>query len=86
MYVSEVVASSESLITFDVFVLDAGDTSYVWCGVTSRCPTLQTGSFGCFSELRREKSSTSAASEIVQLPRSSEAAHSWIPYRSGDWL
>ena len=36
--------------------------------------------FGCFSELRRAKSSMSAASEIVQLPRSSEVAHSWIPY------
>ena len=32
------------------------------------------------------KSSTSAAPEIVQLPRSSGATHSWIPYRSGAWL
>ena len=39
MYVTEVVASNESLATFDVFVLDAGDTSFVWGG--EQCSQLE---------------------------------------------
>ena len=39
MCVTKVVASSESLATFDVFVLDAGDTLYVWGG--EQCSQLE---------------------------------------------
>ena len=40
MYVTEVVASSESPATLDVvFVLDAGDTLYVWDG--EQCSKLE---------------------------------------------
>ena len=35
----DVVASSESLFAFDIFVLDAGDTSCVWR--SEQCPRLE---------------------------------------------
>ena len=40
MYVTKVVASSASLDTFDVFVLDAGDSLY---GVSGKILTVQIG-------------------------------------------
>ena len=51
MHVIEVVPSRVSLITFDVFVLDAGDTSYVWGG--EQCSQLDVELATFFAELRK---------------------------------
>ena len=109
MYVTEGVASSESLATFDVFVLDAGDTLYVWGG--EQCSQLEVKLATFFAEHSKsmrnsdvEVSRTTSLKfwmflgaeerefdlvrcvSIVQLPRSSGATHSWIPYRSRTWF
>ena len=51
MYVIKVVRSSESLITFDVFVLDAGDTAYVWSGEQCSQSEMELATF--FAEPRK---------------------------------
>ena len=51
MYVTDVGASSESLSTFDVFVLDAGDTLYVWGG--EQCSQLEVEMATFFAEHRK---------------------------------
>uniref|UniRef100_A0A7S1ACU6 PH domain-containing protein n=1 Tax=Noctiluca scintillans TaxID=2966 RepID=A0A7S1ACU6_NOCSC len=51
VYVTEVVVSSESLTTFDVFVLDAGDTLYVWGG--EQCSQLEVELATFFAEHRK---------------------------------
>ena len=55
MYVTDVVEFSESLIMFDVFVLDASDTSYVWSGEQRSQAEVKLAKF--FAE-RRKSSGT----------------------------
>ena len=64
MQVTEVLPSSESLITFDVFVLDAGDTSYVWGG--EQCSQLEVELATFFAELC--KSVRNSDAEVSHTP------------------